>query len=164
MRPSRPAQSGPVMLRRFRPQDSPATYTVFYRAVHEGADAHYTALQRQAWAASSVPPLNWTDRLGTQKTWVATKEHRIVGFMSLLDNGHLDMAFVVPEMMGTGVAAKLYAKIEIDARALGLTTLTTQASHLARSFFERQSWSVISDKTVSRLNQRIEVFEMSKTL
>ena len=165
---------GHLKLRRFRPADATPTYNVFYDAVHKGTQAHYTDRDRAAWAASATAPGNWGARMGGQITHVAETEGRIVGFMSLRPGaddengaeraGHLDMAFVLPRVMGTGVAAELYTAQESAARELGITRLSTDASHLAKPFFLRQGWEVLRAQKARSNGHDIENFAMEKQL
>lgn len=158
---SRPRQ---LTLRRFRKTDALATFNVFYDAVHHGTGAHYSDRDRAAWAASDQPSDGWADRMNTQITHVAETEGRIIGFMSLRDDGYLDMAFVLPHVMGTGVSDRLYEAQESAALSLKLTTLTTDASHLARPFFLRHGWTVLASQTSRTNGHDIENFAMQKLL
>lgn len=152
------------MIRRYTQHDAEATFAVFYAAVRDGAKARYTARQRAAWAQSSVMPETWPDRLGAAVTFVAEDAGRITGFMSLLESGHLDMAYVAPDQMGNGTATDLYDAIEHHARKSGLKRLTTEASHLAKPFFGKQDWQVEAAQTVIRNGIEIPNFRMVKTL
>lgn len=102
--------------------------------------------------------------MSEQITHVAETEGRIVGFMSLTKAGRLDMAFVLPKMMGTGVSDRLYAAQEQAARDLKLTRLTTDASHLARSFFLKHGWTVLAAQKARTNGHDLENFSMEKNL
>ncbi|PTX56610.1 GNAT family acetyltransferase [Litoreibacter ponti] len=160
----RPTRHVHVSLRPYRRGDGPATHRVFYDAVHRGAAAHYSPYEREAWAPVDTPPDGWDDKLLAQNCQVAEMERRIVGFMSLTETGHIDMAFVAPQVMGAGVADQLYGRLEADARASGLAELTTDASHLARRFFARHGWEVVAAQTIKANGRDIENFRMHKTL
>ena len=88
-----------------------------------------------------------------------------VGFMTLNpDTGYLDLAFVLPELMGKGVAATLYAMLESRARAAGLTRLTTEASLLSEPFFLREGWRLVRRQEVERSGARLSNALMEKSL
>lgn len=107
----------------------------------------------------------WEDRLAAADTVVAVKGGAAVGFMSLdPTRGYLDLAFVLPEAMGQGVAAALYAVLEGRARALGLACLTTEASHLAEPFFARHGWRVVRRQRVERHGVMLSNALMEKAL
>lgn len=128
------------IIRPFRPTDAEATRDVFVRAVGEGAASRYSAEEIAAWLKDPAMPEGWGDWLHGQITFVAEDADRITGFMMLERSGYLNMAFVLPEVMGQGTADRLYAQILAAARALGLTRLTVFASRHARRFFARHGW------------------------
>lgn len=137
-----------LAVRSFEPKDADALGRVFYRAVREGAAQRYSAAQVAAW--SPEPPSGdiWRDRLSHSDTVVADREGQALGFMTLDQNGYLDLAFVVPEAMGSGVSDAIYAVLEGRARSRGLEALTTQASLFAEPFFVRQGWCVVRRQEV----------------
>jgi len=139
--------------------------SVYFRAVREGAAEAYTQEQRKAWAPSLPDTAQWKDRIAGLNTVVAEGERGIVGFMSLNpDDGDLDLAFVVPEAKGTGVAKALYAMVENHARSQKLPRLHTHASHVARPFFEGQGWTVRRDNKIERQGVSLTNWIMDKTL
>jgi putative acetyltransferase len=139
-----------IAVRRYRPEDRIACAGVFHRAVHEGAAGHYDAAQRQDWAPSALPDPSRPDKLLHQSAWVAEEGGRITGFMSLMPDGCLDMAFVLPEVMGKGHAAALYDVLLAHARAAGMTRLTVQASEYSRRFLSRRGWRLDGMERLTR--------------
>lgn len=150
--------------RQYQRTDAQATYDVFYDAVHTGAADHYTRRERAAWVNSKVMPRSWVEKLADQFTRVALSEGRIVGFMSIETSGYLDMAYVLPSVMGQGVAERLYGEIETWARDQLIPLLSVQASHLARPFFQRHGWRLIGEQSVLRNGSELTNFEMDKQL
>jgi putative acetyltransferase len=129
-------------IRPYRADDRAATKLVFFRAVREGTAAIYTESQRAAWAPSPDPDLTIPDKLLDQWAWVAEQQGRIIGFMSLCHDGLLDMAFVLPEVMGKGVATALYQSLLAKARTAGLSRLTVDASPYSHGFLRKHGWQV----------------------
>lgn len=156
--------SGLVTVRDFHERDAESCHRVFYDAVHQGARDFYTEIERIAWAPHDSPSDRWAGRLADNKTMVAAAERRILGFMSLTLEGHLDLAFVTPQAMGTGIAGRLYAKLESWAIQNGLAVLTTDASHLAKRFFTRQGWDILAQQSVISNGHPIVNFRMEKRL
>ncbi|MCV0368538.1 GNAT family N-acetyltransferase [Filomicrobium sp.] len=153
-----------LLIRRCQEKDLGATAQIFFDAVHFGTRDHYNDAQRQAWAPTVPEPSGWHQRLTSQTTLVAEQEDQIVGFMSLSREGCIDLAFVTPDRMGSGITSKLYEAILIEAADHGLTKLWTEASYLARSFFLRQGWQVIEPQTVTRNGIALTNFVMEKDL
>ncbi|MEP2506085.1 MAG: GNAT family N-acetyltransferase [Paracoccaceae bacterium] len=137
---------------------------MFYHAVRSGAADFYSQAQRAAWAPSDAPDQLQPDKLLDQWCWVAEMENGITGFMSLTPRGYLDMAFVMPEAKGSGVADALYAALITQATASGLGTLTVHASHLARRFLAKHGWQEDYAENHTLNGQVIERFHMSLDL
>lgn len=129
-------------VRSYQDGDAEPLGQVFHRAVREGAMARYDARQVKAWSPQAPSDTKWAERLAAADTVVASEDNRLVGFMSLNPDGYLDLAFVLPDVMGQGVADLLYAVLETRARGRGIVHLTTQASLLAEPFFAKHGWSV----------------------
>jgi putative acetyltransferase len=151
-------------VRRFAAGDAPACHAVFFRAVREGAAGHYSEDQRRAWAPEAAMPESWPDWLAREATFVAEEGGRIIGFMVLARDGLLDMAFVMPEAMGQGVAGRLLDVVMAEAGARGLTRLHTEASHLARRFFLCHGWVEEARQEVEKRGQRLVNFRMFRAL
>jgi putative acetyltransferase len=149
------------LIRPYHPQDRAACAAVFYRAVREGAAEHYSTNQRAAWAPESAPDDATPDRLLNQHCRVAEQDGQIIGFMSLTAAGYLDMAFVLPEAKGTGVADALYRALMKRAKQDKMTTLTVHASLGARKFFEKHGWQIDCREQHPVNGQTLERFHMS---
>lgn len=153
-----------VIVRRFEDRDAEATARIYFDAVRVGARDHYDEAQRRAWAPSVPDTPPWRERLKSQTSFVAERDGAIVGFMTLKPDGCVDLAFVAPDAMGTGVARQLHERLLAKAASMGLRRLNTEASHLARPFFERQGWSVVKQQTVERDGVALTNFVMEKGL
>lgn len=135
-------------VRSYQPGDAGPLGQVFHRAVRDGASARYDAAQVAAWSPEAPASPAWAERLSKADTVVAVEGKTPVGFMNVDESGYLDLAFVLPEKMGQGVADMLYAVLESRARARGTPRLTTQASLLAEPFFARQGWTLLRRQEV----------------
>lgn len=84
--------------------------------------------------------------------------------MTMDGDGHIDLAFVVPDLIGKGVARALYERVEAEALRRGIGRLDTEASYLAQRFFKRQGWSVIRQQSVVMGHVSLTNFVMEKHL
>lgn len=132
-----------ISVRRFKDKDAAATARIFFDSVHLGTRAHYDEAQRRAWAPEVPDTSSWLDRLKSQTTFVAERNERVIGFMTLRPDGYIDLAYVAPDAVGTGVAKLLYDSVEAEASKMDVRRLHSEASQGARAFFERQGWSVV---------------------
>jgi putative acetyltransferase len=153
-----------IHVRPYHPDDAPALAQILFDAVHQGTRDHYSVTQRQAWAPKVPNGQVWLERLRRQSVFVAEENNQTVGFMTLQADGCIDLAFIVPDRIGFGIAHKLYTTIEAQAASMGMGKLTAHASHLARPFFERQGWTVVRKQTVIRDDIELINFIMEKSL
>ncbi len=153
-----------LIIRKFRHDDTQPTAQVFFDAVRFGAAEHYTQNQRDTWAPCVPEPARWQERLSTQTVFVAEHQGRLIGFMTLTPKGCIDLAFVAPDYMGRNVAHQLYDEIVRAAKSQGLNKLTTEASDLARPFFERHAWVVVKEQSVSIGEIALTNFLMTKEI
>lgn len=155
---------GETRIRRYQDRDADVTARIFFDAVHVGLAAHYDAAQRRAWVPRVPETTAWRQRLGPQVTFVAERDGRVVGFMTMTEEGYLDLAYVAPDVVGQGVAKALYDVLLAEASRNGIARLYAEASHMGRRFFERQGWSVVKAQTVHRAGVAIPNFVMEKVL
>ena len=153
-----------LRLRPARPGDGPAAHAVFYAAVHQGSAAAYGPEERAAWAPSPEPAPGWEEQLLAGTTLLAEAGRRIVGFMTLDADGHLEFAYVAPDRMGQGIGAALHDAIVVTARKAGLGLLTTEASLIARPFYARHGWRETGRQSVIRHGVALTNFRMELAL
>jgi putative acetyltransferase len=149
-----------VHLRPYKPSDSTACFRVFRTAVQIGVTEHYTQEQRDAWAPDTEMPDDWPQMFENHVTWVATRWGRVRGFMSMGDDGHVDLAYVSPDRTGQGIGLALCRKLETEARNRNLPFMTTEASLVAKPFFERLGWQVEARQSVIRKGVILTNFRM----
>ena len=149
-----------MWVRRYQTGDASACAVLFYRAVHEGASNAYSSEQRDAWAKQVPKTAHWHKRLSNDACFVAERDGVVAGFMTLEPDGHVGFAYVAPEEMGRGTAAALYAALLNEALCKRLKSLTTEASHLAKPFFEKFGWQVVTSQQVERHGVLIPNYKM----
>ncbi len=150
-----------MIIRRYTTADRAGCHRVYFKAVRDGTSEFYDNEQRAAWAPNEKPDLERPDGLHDQLCWVAEKNGEVIGFMSMTKAGHVDMAFVLPEVMGTGLSSELYERVLQDGQKLGLANLTVDASHLARRFFQKHGWRIEYQEDIDRGGVTLERFRMS---
>lgn len=157
-------QAERIKVRPYRAEDAPGLVTLFRRSVREAAAAHYTAAQRLAWAPDRIDVAAFAARRAGKPTWVAEIAGVLAGFIDLEPDGHIDMLYVSADHQRRGVARMLYRAVEARARGQGFARLDTEASLVARPFFEAQGFTMLAEQTVPRGDQRLTNFRMEKRL
>ena len=155
-----------VTVRTYEPRDAAGVADVFYRSVRVVARSDYTDDQVKAWVPG---PLNVEQghlrSSDGRLVLVATDEQDgVVAFIDLEPDGHIDRLFCAPEAAGRGVASRLYDALEAAAREQGIGRLFTEASELARRFFERKGFAVLERQDKILRGVPIQNYRMAKTL
>lgn len=157
---------GDVSVRPFRPADAPALARLFHDAVHRIASHHYTPAQVAAWSPEAPDPARFLAR-GTDGRTLLVAEDAAGAPLAYGDveaDGHIDHLFCRPDAAGSGVTARLYAVLEEQARARGITRLHTEASEPARRFFERQGFALLHRRDFTLAGVPIHNYAMERQL
>ncbi|NKF24070.1 GNAT family N-acetyltransferase [Solimonas marina] len=137
-------------LRRYVDADAVAVVALFTASVHGLAGAHYDAAQRRAWAPVDADIDDWRRRLAAQHVLLAVDGDALAGFIGYEDDGHIDLLYTAPSHARHGVATRLLAAAEHALIAGRAVRLKTEASAVARPFFERHGFAVMAPEDVSR--------------
>lgn len=133
------------MIRAFRPEDAAALSRITLAAIRALGPRHYTNEQSSAWAARHPGADRFIarHRIG-HLIWVACDAADAPLAYALLEpaDGHLDMLYCHPDHAGKGLASRLLAAAEAEARRLGLSRLYTEASEGARPVFARAGYAL----------------------
>ena len=124
-------------------EDAEICHRVYVDAVRNGTAPHYSRAEALAWAPSGETGAWMAQRLAVGTSWVAERDARAQGFLTVTPDGHLDLFFVRPEWRRSGMADALYQAMMGWAGQRGITRMTTDASHLARAFLERRGWQAL---------------------
>lgn len=152
-----------MTIRRADSRDYDAIADVMFDAVRHGPSA-YTEAQRAAWLPSANSGAEWHQRLDEQAVFIAADPARIHGFMSLADDGTIDLAFIRPSAQGTGVFRRLYSEVENLALQNRLPRLWLHASLNAQSAFSAVGFVITQRESVELRGQSLERFMMEKQL
>lgn len=153
-----------VRIRSYAAADLAAIIELFNGSVRHVAVRDYSPAQIEAWAPTVVNLSDWSERMERKPTFVAERGSEIVGFSDLEPGGHIDMMFVHPDHQGQGVARRLLNHVVERAIALGLNSLTTDASITARPFFERNGFKVVQAQEIELRGQSFRNYRMAREL
>jgi putative acetyltransferase len=155
-----------VTIRAYDQRDAGETADVFYRSDREVAVSDYTVAQVKAWVPGRLDPVRAHRRSsdGRLVLVAADEDDHAVAFIDLEADGHIGRLFCAPEAAGRGVASQLYDAVDAPAREQNIVRLYTEASELARRFFERKGFTVKErqDKTLRGVD--ITTIQCSRTL
>jgi putative acetyltransferase len=154
----------PATIRSYLESDVEAVARLFTESVHRLGRAHYDEAQLAAWAPRPPDVVRWRHRLASLNTLVAEANAHVVGFIAYERNGYIDLLYVSPEHARRGVASELYAHAEADLIAGDIAELFTEASLVARPFFERRGFRVSEEQVIERQGVTLRRYGMRKPL
>jgi putative acetyltransferase len=152
-----------ISLRPFLPSDAPALARLFRDSVEILGEEDYTEDQRAAWAAASDDLAGFTQKLAAALTLVALRDGALAGFASLA-NEKVDMLYVDPAFSRAGVATALVDALEKLSTARGAQKIETDASDVARDFFEARGYVAMQRNTVMLHGEWLANTTMKKQL
>lgn len=153
-----------MQLRKYREQDLPEIYRLFYATVHRVNGKDYSPSQLDAWAPPEMDAARWEASLAEHFTLVAVCGEQIAGFGDITDTGYLDRLYVHPDHIGTGVGHALLDGLEQYARRAGADKIYTEASITARPFFEKHGYRVIAKQQKPLRGEIFINFTMEKAI
>lgn len=151
-----------MTIREYKATDRDTLVALFTESVHQLAVGYYDADQRAVWAPRPANPVHWQRVFEKLFTLVAEQDGNITGFIAFEPDGHIALLFVSPEYQGKGVAFHLYREVESRLANQGTRELFTEASLVARPFFERQGFVVEEKQRVMRKGIELVRFAMRK--
>ena len=154
----------PITILPFDTQFTTEIVNLHHACVHAIDPSIYSLEQQEAWAHTPPNYPYWEKRLALKKPFVAMVEAKIVGFIELEANGHIDCAYTHPAYQKRGVMSTLYAYAQNVAQQKGLKRLYLEASIVAKPFFEKRGFVILTRNEIKRNGQMIVNFSMEKIL
>jgi putative acetyltransferase len=153
-------------IRLYEPDDAAALAEVMWSSVRTAALADYSPEQTNAWLPEA-PLAEAMHRWASDGRCVlvaANVDGRVVGYIDLASDGHIDHLYCSPEAVGQGVASALYDTLERTASSQGLSRLDVEASEAARRLFEKKGFTVEGRRDWELRGVSIHNYKMSKGL
>jgi putative acetyltransferase len=139
-----------VQIRRYKPGEERALFEVYYSAIHLTASRDYAAEQIQAWAPKDLDMNLWEKRIRGINPFVAELNGELVGYADLQANGYIDHFFVSGTHARRGIGSLLMKRLLGEAKALGLSELSSDVSRTAQPFYEKFGFVVIEQRRPAR--------------
>ena len=137
---------------------------LFHRTVHAIDSSFYSEKEKEAWAPTPPDYSEWAEILRCKKPYVVFDNGKIVAFMYMNSDGHIDYAYVAPEYQGKGVGKFLYGHIEKNAMKKSIRQMSVEASKLAMPFFKKMGFRIIHENHVIRGGQTLVNYTMQKEI
>jgi putative acetyltransferase len=124
----------------------------------------YTEEQVSIWALQAELDFLWMEKLSETYVLAAFLDGRLAGFGSLTPDCNIEMLYTAVDAQGKGVASRLLAELEAEARRRGYDWLVTDASLTARRVFEKCGFELVREQTVELRGAPFTNYKMMKGL
>ena len=148
------------MIRKYRNGDHLAISTIFPEAIYEIASEVYSEEQINAWTKRKPDPAHWQKRCLKKQPFVYELGGRVVGFLELDPDGHIDCMYVHPSAKRRGIASELIQKAIEVTKEKGLRKVFVEASICAKPVFEKKGFEVVNEQTVEIRGVGLKNFKM----
>lgn len=153
-----PPPRGPrICYRQALSRDAADQAEVFHHAVMQGASAHYSVAEREAWVAALPRDASaWAARQALFTTLVAACDGRCVGFLELdLSRGRIETLYVWPSLARRGIGSTLLVHSERLLLEQGQARVDIEASLVLAEHLVRRGWREIGVEWVERGGERL---------
>ena len=144
-----------MQIRDYQNSDYVEIADLFHDSVHAISTSFYSRDELEAWAPTPTDYNFWQERLSVKKPFVALKDEKIVGFIELEADGHIDCLYVHKNYQGEGIASKLLQHIQDIALTQGIHKLHVEASKVAKPLFEKHGFALQRTNTVNLRGQSL---------
>lgn len=148
------------MIRKYQAGDERILARIYHDAIYQLAAGDYTREQLDAWANPPIDLERAKQRCEAKQPFVNVRAGRVVGFMELDPDGHIDCTYVDPAYARMGVMSEIMAEVKKTARQAGMPKLYAEVSKTARPFFEHHGFGWIKDLTVNVRGVSLENYLM----
>lgn len=156
--------SSSISLREAAPNDLDAILKIFEECIDVTAVNDYSEEQRKVWKSSIRTPEKWLKRIEEQEFWLATDGKNVAGFASLKNSQYIDCMYVSPRFQSQGIAQLLLDQIESLAKDQGIRVLSSDVSHTARGFFEKNGYAVVRPNEIEKEGVVLVNFHVEKVI
>ena len=153
------------LIRDFKDTDLSSLALIFHDAVMAQGRRGYSNEQVEFWAAFPyLYAADFSSLVLTGYTRVMACSQIPVAFATLHPDDHLALLYVLGDHAGRGIAGRLCADIEQEAKLRGVACLRTDASVLSRPIFEQRGYRLVAEERVEKEDIEFIRFIMEKTL
>lgn len=153
-----------IIIKPYTHENATEITDLHHASVHAINPSIYSQKQQESWAHTPPNYPYWAKRLALKKPFMAMYHGKIVGFIELEEDGHIDCAYTHPSFQNCGVMSQLYTYIETLAQQKGIQKLYVEASKLIKPFFEKRGFITLHPNEIARNGSVLINYSMEKPL
>ena len=122
----------------------------------------YTQEQKRAWASQAWDNKIFKLSINQGKGWLINNNGKIIGFATRYPKNRISLLYCKGDSQRKGFGTILLHKLEEEAKAEGLTSLSTEASLISYRLFLKNDWKIIRKENIIIKNIIFERYKMNK--
>ena len=122
----------------------------------------YTQEQKRAWSSQAWDNKNFDLSINQGKGWLIKNDEGIIGFATRYPKNRISLLYCKGDSQRKGFGTILLHKLEEEAKAEGLTSLSTEASLISYGLFLKNDWKIIRKEKIIIKNIIFERYKMDK--
>ncbi|KAF2334287.1 GNAT family N-acetyltransferase [Flavobacterium daemonense] len=144
--------------------DLPEMKELFIQTIQSVCKNDYNPEQINVWVSGAKITQRWIDVVEKQFVLLAIIENKIAGFGTLKDGNYIDFFFIHKDFQRQGIANKIFAELELEAKKHHSKIITSDVSITAKPFFEKKGFVVKAEQ--KNIVQDVEIinYKMEKEL
>ena len=152
-----------MRIRLARDEDYAAIARLHRQTIRNINSKDYTKDQINAWSARTNAQ-RFRSNANKCKRWVAVQDNKVVGFCDHSLDGEFWGLYVHKDFIGKGIGSRLLKVAEDSLKKMGFKKVHLKATVTAKEFYKRNGYKVIKKDLHPINNEKLEIFDMSKTL
>ena len=122
----------------------------------------YSLEQKKAWASQAWDNKIFDLSINHGKGWLIKIDRETIGFGTRYPNNRISLLYCKGDSQRKGFGTILLHKLEEEAKAEGLTSLSTEASLISYGLFLKNDWKIIRKEKIIIKNIIFERYKMNK--
>ncbi|WP_028022440.1 GNAT family N-acetyltransferase [Enterovibrio calviensis] len=151
-----------ITIRKMRPGEEMALWSLFYQTVRTVNIQDYTPEQVAIWAPDNCNEIAWKNRMQHIYPYVAVRKNAIVGYADVQTNGYIDHFFVDAKTQGKGVGKALMNVLFREGGNMSVARFYSNVSITAKPFFQRMGFQVVKVQQVEKAGAVFTNYIMEK--
>ena len=149
-------------LKRITKKDQLDLKKLYFNSIISIDEKIYTKEQKRAWASQAWDNKIFDLSINHGKGWLIKNDGEIIGFATRYPKDRISLLYCKGDSQRKGFGTILLHKLEEEAKAEGLTSLSTEASLISYGLFLKNDWKIIRKEKIIIKNIIFERYKMNK--
>ena len=149
-------------LRRITKKDQLNLKKLYFESIISIDERIYSQEQKRAWASQAWQNKIFDLSINEGKGWLINENDKLIAFATRYPKNRISLLYCKGDSQRKGFGTILLHKLEEEAKAEGLTLLSTEASLISYGLFLKNDWKIIRKEKIIIKNIIFERYKMNK--